>query len=1120
LGLVLISAPHLARPAHAVDRFWQTATGGAFNTAVNWDGGASVPGALDVANFTLNNTYDVTFSGNVTNSELEIENGNVTFDLEGFTYTATAAGAIDVGKVAGQTGRLTVLDGTVAVDTISDDVFVGLFNDSTGFLTIGTGGQVGTTGARPDIVIGNSGTATLTIQNDGQMFASSFDVGNNEGSSGTVTITGPQASLNASQQIIVGDAGNATMTVSGGAEVICAGFSTIGDNPGISGTVTVTGAGTSWTQTSSVSVGEFGVGTLNVQSGGTFASSSATLGDSGFGTANVSGSGSRWTLSGGITIAVDDEGVMNVTNGGQVSSAGSLTMASFLTGQGTATVSGAGSRADFVGDISIGTAGKGTLTISSGGQVTSEEGRIAAMGASASGEVTITGAGSSWTTTSNVAVGTIGTGTLNVENGGSLNVATTLSLGDFAGAPVGTLNFHGGTISTDSFTRAAGAVLNWTDGTLSVVGGTFSNAGSALTLNGADADDRPTLRLTTGSATGVAQLGALIVGDNRGGALEVTGGSGLQVPSISIGAADGGDGVVTVSGNFSGLAATTGNINVGGTTSAAGGTGTLNIETGALVDTPAAGQLRLYAGGTVNINGGTLRYGSLTLLGGKVNFNSGLIIQFNNLTADDITLSALLGEGHELGSGRIMSTSGTASVSADLDINGGRLEANVLDVQGVAGDVTTFRIRGGGVADFNSSVGLGLFSDVRTYVDDGTLIAGTHIDQFGELYLSGTARVSAGSPLNNQGLIAGSGRIDASLDNQSFGQVRIATGERLVFNSSNHDNDGLVDVNGGELEIASGTFNNSTVSPSTGIIAARNATLRFAGGLTNNGAMTFTSGVSEVFGNVTNTNALTTPGRIVVSGGAQANFYDDVTNNGAIQVSAAGALESAAVFLGSFSGNGVSGGGHVFLEGDVRPGFSPGTMAFGGDLSFGVFAGLEIELAGTTPGTQFDRLTVADQLVLDGSLDVTLLGGFTPTAGDSFEIITATGGLTGTFANELLPDLGASLEWDVVYDSDSVTLQVSPVLFGDYNDDGAVDAADYVMWRKLEGTSTVMANDPNPLPIDGDQYSTWRRNYGEGGSGAGSEAVPEPVGWIMGVVMGAVACGVRWRSQVNGRLSL
>jgi len=63
---------------------------------------------------------------------------------------------------------------------------------------------------------------------------------------------------------------------------------------------------------------------------------------------------------------------------------------------------------------------------------------------------------------------------------------------------------------------------------------------------------------------------------------------------------------------------------------------------------------------------------------------------------------------------------------------------------------------------------------------------------------------------------------------------------------------------------------------------------------------------------------------------------------------------------------------------------------------------------------------------------------------------------------------------------------IAPVLTGDYNEDGVVDAADYVVWRK------------NPGAFGGDQgYTDWRANFGATSPGSGSDSgavsqVPEP----------------------------
>jgi hypothetical protein len=74
-------------------------------------------------------------------------------------------------------------------------------------------------------------------------------------------------------------------------------------------------------------------------------------------------------------------------------------------------------------------------------------------------------------------------------------------------------------------------------------------------------------------------------------------------------------------------------------------------------------------------------------------------------------------------------------------------------------------------------------------------------------------------------------------------------------------------------------------------------------------------------------------------------------------------------------------------------------------------------------------------------------------------------------------------------------------LLGDYNEDGTVDAADYVLWRKNN--------------INGQQgYTDWRANFGRTatmGSSVSAEAVPEPAGAVLVLIGGIFGCGLRWR---------
>ena len=150
--------------------------------------------------------------------------------------------------------------------------------------------------------------------------------------------------------------------------------------------------------------------------------------------------------------------------------------------------------------------------------------------------------------------------------------------------------------------------------------------------------------------------------------------------------------------------------------------------------------------------------------------------------------------------------------------------------------------------------------------------------------------------------------------------------------------------------------------------------------------------------------------------------------------------------------------------------------------------------------SEFDKLQTSGFVEVSGALVVSLTGGFTPLLGDTFEILTASG-VEGTFSAAVLPYLGQFLKMDVHYGANSVTLAVVPSLDKDYNGDGTVDAADYVVWRHSLGDVGV------GLPADGNgdhmitelDYDLWLANFGAtSGSGANASAsVPEPATTIM-----------------------
>lgn len=108
-------------------------------------------------------------------------------------------------------------------------------------------------------------------------------------------------------------------------------------------------------------------------------------------------------------------------------------------------------------------------------------------------------------------------------------------------------------------------------------------------------------------------------------------------------------------------------------------------------------------------------------------------------------------------------------------------------------------------------------------------------------------------------------------------------------------------------------------------------------------------------------------------------------------------------------------------------------------------------------------------------------------------------------------DLGGAWGGEVQYEyfrfTQGAFAPVSPAVSGDYNNNGAVDAADYVMWRKQFGQNGPgLASDgtgPGGTPdgsVDNLDYTFWRAHFGEtsgvgSASGAGSittSSVPEP----------------------------
>jgi T5SS/PEP-CTERM-associated repeat protein len=213
-----------------------------------------------------------------------------------------------------------------------------------------------------------------------------------------------------------------------------------------------------------------------------------------------------------------------------------------------------------------------------------------------------------------------------------------------------------------------------------------------------------------------------------------------------------------------------------------------------------------------------------------------------------------------------------------------------------------------------------------------------------------------------------------------------------------------------------------------------------------------------------------------------------VTNGGVVSVAAVNGIQIGS--QGIVTGNGTL-DARVYNSGTVSPGKTIGTLTIiNSPYQQGASGTLEIELASAS---SYDRLIFPDAgaFLEGGMLEVTLVDGYLPSPGDRFDLMdwNQFGGITGTFSTLNLPTLPGTLVWNTsqLYTSGVLSVAV-PGLSGDYNQNGIVDAADYVVWRN--GLGSIYTQDG---------YNIWRENFGRSVV-SGAAAAPEPPAmfiWLM-----------------------
>lgn len=822
------------------------------------------------------------------------------------------------------------------------------------------------------------------------------------------------------------------------------------------------------------------------------------------------GSTGTYTLSGGNLLANQSEFIgsigsgtftqMGGTNSLPASAVGYLNLGTSVGGVGTYNLSGGNlivTKNEIVGDAGTGIFNQtgGTNTILGGFNLN--------LGNSNGGSGTYTiSNNATLTVANNLYVGNSGTavGTLNIQNNSSVWVTNAFWFYDH-----GTVNLSGGTLRFGLYVPAGG-IFNYTGGTVQLSGNKTIGLDDTIQLIYGPIPTIPTGKGLT--IEGVSNIrsdvnisgGKLTIKNNGGPAIADVGiGWVSDTPTVTVSA----DGDLTYeNGNLrladSGLPATlhvtgsgstatisndfyvgynntghlqidsagvvTNNGNAAIATSVAGGDATLtgqgstwNIGGNLTVGTAGAGTLNVNSGATVsvgsvltvnsqstvNINGGTLRLVGLNTAAANFHYNYGTIV--------------LAGGTRTIGSDPVISQIfGSAAVltaGRNLTIEGSAILNEPLTLNGGT-------LRATGLA-LNSTF---QFSGGVLQIDGGSIVnaSSLSIPSGGELRIAGTAAMpiagAAGSTITCTGITA----LGSSASVNGFGtQGNVIVGQTVLT---------LQDANDVVFDALSYTSIGNGVNG--GVINATNGlTLNFGGNIVG-------------VGNINSTNISTKP--LINNGHIVGNTsLQKITLNGYVKG------------VGTFD--------NVTTTGTFSPGLSPAVVSTT-NLTVGLTGTLLMELGGTTAGSGYDQLQDAGTLTVGGILQIALINGFTPAAGQSFDLLN-WGSLNGTFSTLDLPTLAGGLSWNTsqLYTTGVLSV-VGAGLAGDYNNNGVVDAADYVLWRE------------NPSGYGGSPagYNTWRANFGQtAGSGAGSSldasstAVPEPAGSVSLLFAAFLLSGIR-----------
>jgi autotransporter-associated beta strand protein len=462
--------------------------------------------------------------------------------------------------------------------------------------------------------------------------------------------------------------------------------------------------------------------------------------------------------------------------------------------------------------------------------------------------------------------------------------------------------------------------------------------------------------------------------------------------------------------------------------------------------------------------------------------------------------------------GMLVANSGNLG-NATIDMGSG--SSILFRESGSAGD-STIRFRPGGGGDFT---GTNTTAADATITLDGATVAngGT-----GNLNFSG-GRAGNATIYVNGGAVSGAAGAQMSFNNGANagtatvigggGAVPGAGGARVSLDASSTAANATFTIGaGGYLNLAGfGDAQVGSLDVAGGAVHLGQTGLRIGALNTSN---TISGQITGFFGNGNAKITKVGAGTLTLTG---ANTYYGLTkvDGGALAIngSTPGAVEvnSGATLMGTGS---IGGAVTMNSGGMLAPGASPGKMTIGGlNLSSG--STLAMEIGGVAAGTQYDQVISTGAFSLAGALNVSLVNGFSPSAGQSFNLFD-WGTASGSFSALSLPTLGGSLAWNTSQLYATGVLSVAAAdLPGDFTGDGFVNAADLAAWQAGFGSGSTRAqgDSDGDADVDGFDFLAWQRQLGAGAPAVSANVpTPEPASFLLCVI---ALAAIR---QIGGRV--